>query len=171
MDENSQVVNGIHIRRAERADAPVILEMIQALAVYEKEPDAVETTIADIERDGFGDNPLFHCLIAEWEGQAAGFAVFFYKWSTWRGRATLHLEDLFVPPKHRGRGIGKALLRKLAATAVANDCPRFEWEVLDWNDLARDFYHALGAYHREGWYPYRIEGKALKRLAGAAKVT
>jgi len=168
MAENQKAVNGLLIRRAVRADAPVILKLIQALAVYEKEPDAVEATVADIERDGFGDQPLFECFIAEMDGRAAGFALYYFKWSTWRGRAPLHLEDLFVPPEFRGRGIGLALLKKLAATAVIKNCPRFEWEVLDWNHLARNFYHGLGAQHREGWYPYRIEGEALRRLAGAS---
>lgn len=153
------------IREAQKQDAQSILEQIHALAQYEKEPDAVVTTIADIVRDGFGDNPLFHCLLAEQEGKAVGFALYFYKWSTWVGKATLHLEDLFVEPEARGLGIGVGLLRRLAAIALAQNLERFEWEVLEWNELARDFYHKQGAHHREGWFPYRISGDALLKLA------
>lgn len=155
------------IREANRNDAPLILDFIKQLAVYEREPDAVEATEADILRDGFGDHPLFHCLIAEREGAAVGFAVYFYKWSTWTGCATLHLEDLFVPPELRGTGVGFALLKRLGHIAVANYCPRFEWDVLDWNMLARDFYHRLGAVAKDGWLTYRLEGEALQRLATA----
>lgn len=153
------------IREAKKEDALIILEQIKALAVYEKEPDAVKATEEDILRDGFGPSPLFHCLLAECDGQVAGFSLYFYKWSTWTGRGTLHLEDLFVDPAFRGRGIGFGLLQRLAAIAVAKGYQRFEWEVLDWNTLARDFYHQIGATHKEGWYPYRMEGEALIKLA------
>ena len=153
------------IRTATSADVPQILALIKALAVYEKEPDAVDTTEADLLRDGFGETPHFHCLIAETETTPVGFALYFFKWSTWTGRPTLHLEDLFVKPDHRGTGAGMKLFKKLAGIAVEKQCQRLEWEVLDWNHTARDFYHQLGAYHRRGWYPYRIEGDALRGLA------
>ena len=155
----------VEIRQAVPSDAAIILDLITELAIYEREPEAVEATEEDILRDGFGENPLFTCLIAELDGQPVGFALYFFKWSTWRGRGTLHLEDLFIEPDARGLGIGFTLLKHLARLALENGCRRFEWEVLDWNSLARDFYHNLGAYHREGWLPYRIEGEALAKLA------
>src|ERR1700728_3531415 len=106
------------IRAATPADVPLILDLIRALATYEREPDAVKTTAADLLRDGFGPHPVFECLIAETgEGEAAGFALFFYNYSTWRGRTGIHLEDLFVLPKFRGLGIGKSLLSRVAARA------------------------------------------------------
>ena len=154
------------IRMAKREDAATLIELIRDLAIFEKEPESAQATVADIERDGFGEHPLFRCYLAEWDGRVAGFALFFVKWSTWTGRGTLHLEDLFVRPRFRGKSIGKLLLRKLAALAVESGYQRFEWEVLDWNMTARDFYHKFGAYHREGWYPYRVEGQALRDLAG-----
>lgn len=156
----------ITLREAVEDDCGAILDLITELAIYEQEPDAVECEIDDLKRDGFGPNPLFHCLIAELDGKVVGFSLYFFKWSTWRGRATLHLEDLFVLPDARGHGVGFKLLQKLAQIALEKQCRRFEWEVLDWNHLARDFYHNLGAFYREGWLPYRIEGDALKKLAG-----
>lgn len=153
------------IREAVREDAPAIFEMIKALAEYEKEPESVKSTVADIERDGFGETPLFKCLLAELDGKVVAISLYFYKWSTWTGRGTLHLEDLFVLPEARGKGIGMTLLKRLAKIAVDNGFKRFEWEVLDWNMLARDFYHSIGAFHREGWYPYRVDGDALLKLA------
>jgi len=157
------------IREATRDDAETILALIHALALYEREPEAVKASVDDILRDGFGPRPLFQCLLAECDGRAAGFSLYFYKWSTWTGRGTLHLEDLFVEPDFRGRGIGLGLLRRLAAIAVDQGCKRMEWEVLDWNQPARDFYHQLGAVHKEGWYPYRLDGDALCVVAEQAR--
>src|ERR1700677_467727 len=117
------------IRSATRADVPLILKFIRALATYEREPDAVTATEADLLRDGFGPNPFYFCLIAEHDGQAAGFALYFFNYSTWVGRPGLYLEDLFVPPEFRGLGIGKALLKKVASIAVEKGCPRLQWEV------------------------------------------
>lgn len=159
------------IREAKREDAPVILDMIKALAVYEKAADQVVCTEADILRDGFGEHPIFHCLLAESEraGEAAvGIALYFYKWSTWTGTRSLHLEDLFVIPEARGRGIGLSLLKRLAQVAVEEGCPRMDWEVLDWNTDAQAFYRAIGAAHRSDWYPFRIENEALRALARQA---
>ena len=153
------------IREATKEDIPEILRLIQLLAEYEKEPDAVKTTAEDLLRDGFYDKPYFNCLMAEHEGVVRGFALYFYNWSTWEGRPSLYLEDLFVEPEARGSGLGLELLKTLAGIAVEKNCKRFEWSVLDWNQLARDFYHKLGAKHMEGWLPYRMEGEALKRLA------
>lgn len=153
------------IRWATREDAGVILDLIRGLALYEKEPDQVACTVDDILRDGFGERPFFEVLLAERGGQAMGFALFFFNWSTWTGKPTLYLEDLFVLPEHRQEGIGAALLRRCARVAVDRGCARFEWAVLDWNQPARDFYHRLGAAHKEEWLPYRIDGEALSRLA------
>ena len=133
------------IRPATAEDVPQILEFIRALATYEREPDAVTATEADLLRDGFGPNPYYCCLIAEHDGQPAGFALCFFSYSTWLGRAGVYLEDLFVLPEFRGQGIGKALLQRVAAIAVEKDCPRLQWEVLDWNTPAIDFYRAMGA--------------------------
>lgn len=155
----------LKIRPATREDAAIILDLIRALAIYEREPDAVTATQADIVRDGFGATPKFRCVIAEWDGEAAGFAFWFYNYSTWQGRPGLYLEDLFVKPEFRGKGIGKALLLHLAKVAAEENCGRFEWSVLDWNTPAIEFYESLGAkLHRE-WLRMRVEGEALARLA------
>ncbi len=154
------------IRPATAADVPQILAFIQALAAYEREPDAVAATEADLLRDGFGPNPFYFCLIAESDGSPAGFALYFFNYSTWLGRPGLYLEDLFVRPHFRGLGIGKALLQRIAAIAVEKGCPRLQWEVLDWNTPAIDFYSAMGAEFMDTWRNVRVTGEALLRLAG-----
>ena len=154
------------IRPAVAEDVPQILEFIRALAKYEREPDAVTATEEDLLRDGFGPNPYYWCLIAENEGKPAGFALCFFSYSTWLGRAGVYLEDLFVLPELRGLGIGKALLQRVAAIAIEKDCPRLGWEVLDWNAPAIDFYRAMGAEFLDAWRNVRVTGEALKRLAG-----
>jgi len=156
------------IRTATPADVPQILAFIRALAAYEREPDAVTATEADLLRDGFGPNPFYFCLIAEHNGQPAGFAFYFFNYSTWKGRPGLYLEDIFVQPEFRGLGIGKALLQEVAAIAVAKNCPRLQWEVLDWNTPAIDFYRAMGAEFLDEWRNVRVSGEALLRLAGVA---
>jgi GNAT superfamily N-acetyltransferase len=155
----------MNIRIANIDDVPSILSLIHELAVFEKEPMAVKTTTTDLIRDGFGENPKFHCIVADENQHLKGFALFFYTWSTWEGRPTLYLEDLFVKENARGLGIGLALLKNLAQRAVKENCKRFEWAVLDWNTPARDFYHSLGAYHKKEWLPYRLEGEKLHELA------
>jgi GNAT superfamily N-acetyltransferase len=160
----------LQIRTAEASDVALILELIRALAAYEREPDAVVATEADLLRDGFGPRPLFHCLIGEVDGVGAGFALYFFNYSTWRGRPGIHLEDVFVRPEFRGRGIGKALLIKVAAIAVENQCARFQWDVLDWNQPAIDFYHSLGAKFLSEWRIMRVSGEALTALAAGAPV-
>jgi GNAT superfamily N-acetyltransferase len=155
------------IRPAIAADVPQILAFIRALAHYEREPDAVTATEADLLRDGFGPHPFYSCLIAEIDGKPAGFAFYFFNYSTWMGRPGLYLEDLFVHPEFRGLGIGKALLQRVAAIAVENHCPRLQWEVLDWNTPAVDFYRAMGAEFLDEWRNVRVTGDALRRLAGA----
>ena len=155
------------IRPAVESDIPQILAFIRALAEYEREPDAVEATEEDLRRDGFGPNPFYQCLIAELDRAPAGFALYFFNYSTWLGRPGLYLEDLFVLPDFRGRGVGKALLQRVAAIAVEKKCPRLQWEVLDWNTPAIDFYTAMGAEFLDTWRNVRVSGDALQKLAGA----
>jgi GNAT superfamily N-acetyltransferase len=160
------------IRTATPADIPLILELIRALATYEREPDAVKTTEADLLRDGFGKQPCFECLIAESEdGEAAGFALYFYNYSTWRGRSGIHLEDLFVLPRFRGLGIGKALLVRVAARAAEQGCVRLQWDVLEWNQTAIDFYQGLGAQFLDEWRIMRVNDDAIRTLANLAAET
>jgi GNAT superfamily N-acetyltransferase len=158
----------ISIRMAIPADILQILTFIRALATYEREPDAVTATEADLLRDGFGPNPFYFCLLAHLDGQPAGFAFYFFNYSTWMGRPGLYLEDLFVQPEFRGLGIGKALLERVAAIAVEKNCPRLQWEVLDWNTPAIDFYTAMGAEFMDAWRNVRVTGEALRRLAGGS---
>lgn len=154
----------MHIRAATEADIPAILSLIHALALYEREPDAVQIGEAELRRDGFGPQPLFECLLAEENGHAVGFALYFPIYSTWRG-PSLHLEDLFVEPEHRGRGIGAALLARVAALAMERGCARMQWDVLDWNSSAIEFYQSRGAIMLEPWRIMRITGAPLARLA------
>ena len=153
------------IRTAAPADIPEILNFIRALAVYERAPEAVIATEADLLRDGFGPNPFYFCLIAEHDGQPAGFAFYFFDYSTWLGRPGIYLEDLFVHPEFRGLGIGKALLKQVAAIALEKNCARLKWSVLDWNKPAIDFYRAMGAEFLDAWRNVRVSGEVLRRLA------
>ncbi len=153
------------IRRAERRDVPVILALIRDLAEYEKAPREVTATEADLVRDGFSATPRFYVEIAEWDGAPVGFAFWFFNYSTWQGRPGLYLEDLFVKPTMRGRGIGKALLVHLARIAVAEGCGRFQWQVLDWNEPAIEFYRSLGAKTMDEWLTMRITGADIAALA------
>jgi GNAT superfamily N-acetyltransferase len=154
------------IRPATRADVPQILAFIRSLAAFERSPEAVEATENGLERDGFGANPFYFCLIADHNGRPAGFALYFFNYSTWTGRPGLYLEDLFVETEFRGLGIGKALLERVALIAVEKGCPRLQWEVLDWNTPAIDFYRAMGAEFLDEWRNVRVTGEALRRLAG-----
>jgi len=155
----------ISIRPATRADVDLILEFIRGLAEYERAPEAAVATAEDIIRDGFCENPKFRVVIAEWEGRPAGFAFFFYCYSTWLGRSGIYLEDLFVHPEYRGKGIGKALLVHVAQIAVRENCYGMRWQVLDWNTPSIEFYESLGAQQLKEWIPMRIMGDDLKRLA------
>ena len=154
----------ITIRSATPNDVPLILEFIKALARFENEPDAVKTTPEDLLRDGFGEQPQFEVLIAEWDEEPVGFALFFTTYSTWEGRPSLYLEDLFVVESARKHGVGRALMAKLAAICVERGYQRLELQVLDWNP-AREFYHRLGMGHMNEWLPYRLSGQALHALA------
>jgi GNAT superfamily N-acetyltransferase len=158
----------LNIRHATAADATLIRDFIRGLALYERAPEKAVVTEADLLRDGFGPSPKFWCEIAEWDGRPAGFALWFYNYSTWQGRPGLFLEDLFVDPDFRGKGIGKALLLHLAKIAVGENCGRFVWNVLDWNKPAIDFYESLGAEVQKEWLIMRVEGEALVRLAAMA---
>src|SRR5271169_2412492 len=153
------------IRPATAADVPLILEFIRELAEYEREPQAAVATKAGLLRDGFGPEPKFRVDIAEWSGEPAGFALYFWNYSTWQGKPGLYLEDLFVRPRFRGKGIGKALLVHLARVAIKHNCGRLVWQVLDWNTPAIEFYEALGAQTMKEWLTMRVTGEALVRLA------
>lgn len=159
----------ISICAAEPSECDEILKLIHELALYEKAPDEVQTTREDLLRDGFSENPLFRCFLGRIDQKIEGFALFFLTWSTWKGRPTLYLEDLYVRESARGKGLGLALLRRLAAEAVALQCARMEWAVLDWNRPAIDFYESLGAFHKKDWLPFRIEGRSLSELANQGK--
>jgi GNAT superfamily N-acetyltransferase len=159
----------LSIRKATAHDAPLILDFIHRLAEYEREPNAVVATEADLIRDGFGPDPKYRCLIAEWDGAPAGFALFHYNYSTWRGHAGLYLEDLFVLVEMRGKGIGKALLQKLAAIALEENLYGLRWMVLEWNTPAIDFYNLLGAELLGDWETMLLRGEAMARLAGHDK--
>ena len=157
------------IRAATPADVGQILSFIRSLAAYEREPDAVTATEEGLLQHGFGPNPFYSCLVAEKDGEPAGFALFFYNYSTWLGRPGLYLEDLFVEPRFRGLGIGKALLQQVAAIALEKGCGRMQWEVLDWNTPAIDFYRAMGAEFLDEWRNVRLSGDAIRKLAEAAQ--
>ncbi|ATB57058.1 GNAT family N-acetyltransferase [Xanthomonas citri] len=153
------------IRSATPADVPLLHELITALAVYEREPDAVKASLEDVRASLFDEGATAHALICEQDGQALGFAVYFFNYSTWLGRNGLYLEDLFVRPEARGKGAGLPLLRHLAQLAVQRGCGRFEWSVLDWNQPAIDFYKAVGARPMDGWTVYRLDGERLAAFA------
>jgi GNAT superfamily N-acetyltransferase len=154
------------IRAATPADVATILRFVRELAAFEREPDAVVATEAMLADALFGPAPAAEAVIAEVDGAAVGFALFFHNFSTWTGRRGLYLEDLYVTPDARGQGVGKALLRHLARIAVARDCARFEWSVLDWNAPAIAFYRSVGAVGMADWTVQRMEGDALRTLAG-----
>ncbi len=154
------------IRPATSADVPLILELTRELAVYERLAHAVETNETLIAEALFGTHPAAEVIIAERDGTAAGFALFFHNFSTFLGRRGLYLEDLFVRPQYRGAGIGKALLVELARIAQARRCGRMEWSVLDWNELAIGFYRSLGAELMEGWTTCRLDRSAIASVTG-----
>jgi GNAT superfamily N-acetyltransferase len=153
------------IRRARPGEAGLVLSLIRELAEYQKLDHQVEATEAMIDAALFGDNPQLYCEIAEWAGEAAGFAIWFHNFSTFTGRPGIYLEDLFVRPAQRGKGIGKALLIHLAKECVANDWSRLQWTVLNWNTPAIEFYKSLGAVLLDEWTICRLDGPALTALA------
>jgi GNAT superfamily N-acetyltransferase len=154
------------IRPARPDDAPLIHALIVELATYERDPDAVHATPALLHEALFADDPVAECLIAELDGRPAGFALFYRTFSTWEGRPGIWLEDLFVMPERRRGGVGRALLRELAAITVQRGYTRLEWNALDWNTLALDFYVGIGAERKSEWELHRLTGDALAALAG-----
>ena len=156
------------LRPATPEDTPLILQFIRELAEYERDPKAAVATEADILRHAFSEHPLIHVVLAEWEDQPAGFALYFFNFSTWQGKPGLYLEDLFVRPSLRGFGIGKALLKHLARIAVERGCTRYVWQVLDWNEPSIQFYEAMGARQMKNWITCRVDGEALTRMAEGA---
>lgn len=157
------------IRAAEPGDAPVVLQFIRALAEYERLADSVEADEERITETLFGRHPKAFCSIAEWAGEPAGFALWFYNYSTFLARHGIWLEDLFVRPELRGKGIGKALLQHLARRCLAEGLGRFEWSVLDWNEPSIRFYLSLGAVRMDAWQIFRLSGPDLAQLAAAAE--
>ena len=152
------------IRSARPGEAGLVLAFIRELAEYEKLLHEVVATEAELETALFGPNPKTFCDIAEWGGEPVGFAVWFYTYSTFSGRHGIWLEDLFVRPEHRGQGIGKALMVRLAKRCVDEGLSRFAWWVLNWNEPSRVFYRSLGARAQDEWTVKRLEGEALERL-------
>ena len=158
----------INIRSAMPSDTRVIYALVRELAVYENLLDVVDATERMIGDALFGQSPRAFCELAEWDGEVVGFSLWFYNFSTFRGRHGIYLEDLFVRPDFRGKGLGKALIVSLARRCVAEDLARFEWSVLDWNAPSIAFYKALGATMLDDWTGCRVSGDALAALAGRA---
>jgi GNAT superfamily N-acetyltransferase len=155
----------LNIRVARQSDVKTILHFITELAIYEKAEHEVLATEETIAESMFKPHSGVHGLICELDGEAIGFAVYFYNYSTWLAKPGLYLEDLYVSQKHRGKGAGLALLKHLAAIAVENGCGRFEWSCLDWNTPSREFYESLGAKPQPEWIGYRMEGEQLVSFA------
>ncbi len=156
----------VRVRAASEADVPLILSFIKELAEYERLSHEVVATEEALREHLFGERPVAEVAIAEDRGEAAGFALFFHSFSTFLGRPGIYLEDLYVRPEFRGRGVGRALLVHLARLAKERGCGRLEWSVLDWNEPAIGFYRSIGASPVGGWTVYRVTGEALEELAG-----
>ncbi len=161
--------SSLQIRAAVAADTPLILKFIRALARYEKLEHEVIATEDSLAHSLFGPQAGAEVVIAEWQGQAAGFALFFHNYSTFLARRGIYLEDLFVMPEFRGKGIGKNLLQYLAALAVERQCGRLDWSVLDWNEPAIGFYRGIGARGLDDWTQFRLDGEALHAMAAASQ--
>jgi diamine N-acetyltransferase len=159
----------IRIREAEPKDGPLIYELVRELAEYERLSHEVDATEQQLVDALFSPQPRLFCDIAEWNGEPAGFALWFLNFSSFRGRFGVYLEDLFVRPGFRGKGLGKALMEKLARRCTEEDWTRFEWAVLDWNKPAIDFYRAIGATVMDDWRICRLTGDALANFAGGAR--
>ena len=151
------------IRKATKNDMPSVLELIQELAIFEKEPDAVVVTVDDLVRDGFSENPLFQCFVAEVENEIIGMALYYYRYSTWKGK-TIHLEDLIVKESKRGTGAGFALYKEIIKQGKAKNVRRIEWNVLDWNTPAIDFYEKSGAKVLGDWRVVHMDDKGIERF-------
>ena len=155
----------LKIREAIPKDSQTIFDFIMELAIYEKLPNAVKTTVKEIKNSIFAQNSTVKALICEEDGKAIGYAVYFYNYSTWLGKKGIYLEDLYVNESKRGRGAGKAMIKYLAKKAISENCGRFEWACLDWNTPSRDFYESLGAVALNEWVGYRLEGETLEKFA------
>tara|TARA_B100000676_G_scaffold185755_1_gene182675 strand:+ start:198 stop:689 length:492 start_codon:yes stop_codon:yes gene_type:complete len=153
------------IRPATEADVPLLLEFIRGIAEYEKLLHEVVATEESLHESFFGERPVAEGIFGEWNGEPAAFGVFFENFSTFEGRACLYLEDLYVKPEFRKKGIGQQMLKHLAAIAVERGCPRFDWVALDWNEPAINFYENLGANNMAEWRHFRLSGEALKAVA------
>lgn len=153
----------MNIRKGEKKDMKAVLELIQELAAFEKEPDAVVVTIADLERDGFGDHPLFYTFVAEVDNEIVGTALYYYRYSTWKGK-TIHLEDLIVKEKMRGSGLGFALYSKIIEQGQLDKVRRIEWNVLDWNTPAIDFYIKSGAKVLDTWRVAQMDENGINEF-------
>ena len=153
------------IRPAKISDAEVIHALIVELAIYEREPDAVVATVEQIQENLFGRDPVAYCHVAEVDGQIVGIAIWFLNYSTWLGKAGLYLEDLFVKPEFRSRGLGLQLMKALAQICVERGYERFQWWVLDWNEPSINFYKSIGAEAMDEWTVYRLSGSALIKFA------
>lgn len=164
MSEHTVLADGAVLRRADPKDLPEILQRIRDLAAYEREPDAVETTVADLDAALFGPEPAVFAHVVEAEGRIAGVAVWFLNFSTWTGKHGIYLEDLYVDPASRGRGYGAALLRELARICAERGYQRIDWSVLKWNTPSIGFYDSLGAAPMDEWVGYRLSDTALKTL-------
>jgi GNAT superfamily N-acetyltransferase len=156
------------IREARPGDGALVLRFVQELADYEREPDAVVATEAMLDEALFGPNPRIFCDIAEWDGEPIGMALWFYNFSTWRGRHGIYLEDFYVTPAGRGRGAGRALMARLARRCVEQGLERMDWAVLRWNEPAIAVYERLGAFANDEWAMWRLTGEALEALATEA---
>src|SRR6188474_3862179 len=159
----------LSIRPARPGEACLVFQFVRELAEYEKLEHEVQATEAMIDAALFGEQPRVFCDIAEWDGEPVGFALWFLNFSSFRGRFGVYLEDLFVRPDFRGRGLGKALMEKLAKRCMQEGWTRFEWAVLDWNKPAIDFYRAIGATVMDDWRICRLTGAALANFAGGAR--
>ncbi len=159
----------IEIREAQPADAALIHNYITELAIYEKAEHEVITTVEEIQRSLFAADTPAGALICTIDGQPAGYAIYFFSYSTWLGRKGMYLEDLYISPGHRGSGAGKKMLRHLARIACDADCGRLEWSVLDWNEPAIQFYLSIGASPQDEWVRYRMAGDTLKAFAQGAE--
>jgi GNAT superfamily N-acetyltransferase len=160
-------VSVVEIRNAEVGDSALILRFVTELARYEKAEIEVTATESDIRNSLFGKTSTTSALICALNSEPIGFAVYFFNYSTWLGKHGLYLEDLYVSPDHRSVGAGTALLKHLAKIALSNNCGRFEWNVLDWNEPAIKFYQAIGAKSQDEWVGYRLTGKALEGFANS----
>ena len=149
------------IRKGLKSDMPAVLGLIKELAIFEKEPDAVVVTVPDLERDGFLENPLFHTFVAEMDDEIVGMALYYYRYSTWKGR-TIHLEDLIVKEKMRGSGCGFALYSEIMAQGKRDNVRRIEWNVLDWNTPAIDFYEKSGAKVLKDWLVAQMDENGIE---------